>query len=353
MKSGWGTWGVAGILFAVYGHGCGKPPSREPVGVTSERASERTTSAEVLADPLPSWRPGPTKDAIVTFVARVTHRGSPDFVPEAERVAAFDNDGTLWQEKPVAQLAFVFDRLRVEAATNDALRTTQPFKAALERDVDYFEKEGERAFVPLLTETHGGMTEDAFESESRVFFERARHPKFGVPYTSLSYRPMIELLGYLGANGFSVYVCSGGDTDFMRAVTKSMYGLGPERIIGSTMKRTGREENGTIVLFRERELANFNDKLEKPVNLETRIGRRPLFAAGNVGTGGDVAMLEFSHGRKGPSFQMLVRHDDAEREFDYGATDDASLSAARANGFVVVSMKRDWARVFDANVRQP
>ena len=297
---------------------------------------------------LPSWRDGAAKTAVLTFVTKVTKEGSPDFIPPAERVAVFDNDGTLWPEQPIAQLHFTREKLKALADFDPSLKTTQPYKAALEGDAEYFHdpQYGESALMDVMAKTHANIPQFEFDAEARQFFLKARHPTLNRPYTDLAYRPMVELLACLRANGFSTWVCTGGGQDFVSAVAFEMYGVPPEQVIGSTLKKQEVEKYGTRVTWRLPEVESANDKAEKVVNLKNRIGKHPAFCAGNVRSGGDVQMLEYSRGRGGPSFQLLINHDDAAREFAYGEKDNASLNAAKKHGWTVVSMKDDWGVVF-------
>jgi phosphoserine phosphatase len=298
------------------------------------------------ADPLPSWNDGPVKQAILGFVARVTMEGSSDFLPEEERIAVFDNDGTLWQEKPAVQGAFLVERVKALAAKDPSLRQRQPFKAVLEGDVDTLMEGGEKALMELFAATHANMTQEQFQAEVSQFLKTARHPKLGVPYTQLAYQPMLELLQYLRDNGFQTWISSGGGIDFMRVFSEEVYGIPPERVIGSSLEEKFEKRGGKDVLWREPRLDHLNDKEGKPVGNDLHIGRSPVFVAGNVRSGGDIAMLSASHQRRGPSFQLLINHDDAAREFAYQEKDSASLRAAKEGGWNVVSMRDDWKSVF-------
>jgi hypothetical protein len=303
-------------------------------------------SPDASPDPLPSWNEGRTKSASVDFVARVTTPGGRDFSPVERRIATFDNDGTLWPEVPIVQVAFVQGKLKAAVAKDPTLAQRQPFKAALAGDLGYLVEAGEPALVELLGVTSANMTDEQFGREARNFFAEARHPKFGVPYTDLAYRPMVELLEYLRAHGFETFISSGGGMDFMRLVSKLMYGIPPENVIGSRLKKEFRVDGERPVLWRTPDIAAINDKETKPVNIDAHIGKRPLMAAGNVRSGGDIAMLEYSQPPGRTSLQLLVNHDDAEREFAYGEKNQASLTAAREHGWHVVSIKRDWRTVF-------
>jgi hypothetical protein len=298
------------------------------------------------ADPLPSWNDTGSKKAISAFVESVTKEGSANFVPPAERIATFDNDGTLWSEQPVVQGMFLLWRLEKMAKDDPSFRTRQPFKAALERDKEYLKAEGMSAILELFAATHTGMSQKEFEAEVRDFFAEAKYPKLGVPVGQVVFQPMLELLDYLRDSGFKVYICSGGGIDFMRVMSNQLYGIPREQVIGSSMKKELKLINGRWVLTRTAELGSFNDKEVKPVNIDLHIGMRPLLAMGNVRSGGDIGMLSYSQGRRGPSLQLLVNHDDENREFAYAEKDSASLNAAQSNGWLVVSIKNDWRSVF-------
>ncbi|MCP3137523.1 HAD family hydrolase [Pyxidicoccus xibeiensis] len=296
--------------------------------------------------PLPSWNDGPVKQAIIDFVSRVTAEGGPDFLPVEQRIAVFDNDGTLWQEKPAVQGAFLADRVRALAEKDPSLRQRQPYKAALERDVDALMEGGEKAVMELFAATHANMTQEQFQAEVRQFLRTARHPKLGRPYTQLAYQPMLELLQYLRDNDFQTWISSGGGLDFMRVFSEELYGIPPEQVIGSSLETKYEKRGGKSVLWREPRPRHLNDKEGKPVGNDLHIGRPPVFVAGNVRSGGDIAMLDASRLRRGPSFQLLINHDDAAREFAYQEKDGASLRAAREGGWHVVSMRDDWKTVF-------
>jgi hypothetical protein len=298
------------------------------------------------ADPLPSWNDGPVKTAIVQFVTTVVTKGSPKYVPAKQRIATFDNDGTLWSEQPVVQGMFLMYRLEKMAKKDPSIRTKQPFKAALERDKEYLEAEGMSAILKLFAATHTGMSQEMFETEVRDFFAEAKYPKLGVPVGQVVFQPMLELIEYLRRNGFKVYICSGGGIDFMRVMSNKLYGIPREQVIGSSMKKELKLVKGRWVLTRTAGLGSFNDMEVKPVNIDLHIGLRPLLAMGNVRSAGDIGMLSYSQGRAGSSLQLLVNHDDEEREFAYTEKDNASLNAAKSNGWLVVSIKNDWRSVF-------
>jgi phosphoserine phosphatase len=303
--------------------------------------------AHATDDPLPSWNDGGVKQAIVEFVSRVTTTDSPDFVPVADRIATFDNDGTLWAEQPTYnQVLFVSARVKDLAANDPSLRQKQPFKAILENDMAYLSQLGEADVMELLAATHSNMTQAQFEAEVRSFYQTAIHPTLQVPITQVTYKPMRELLNYLRANGFQTWICSGGGIDFMRVITERIYGIPPQQVIGSSLKKKFTDKAGASVIWRLPEAARVNDKAGKPIGIDLHIGKRPVFAAGNVKSGGDIAMLTYSQGRPGASFQLMINHDDAQREFAYQEPDNASLNAAQANGWQVVSIQKDWKTVF-------
>ena len=305
-------------------------------------------ASPLATDPLPSWNDAAAKQAITAFVEKVTKAGSPDFVPVAERIATFDNDGTLWAEQPVIQGAFLMYRLNKLAQKDPSIRQRQPFKAAFEHDADYLKEEGMPAILELVAATDAGMSQEEFEANVNEFFATAKHPTLKRPFQELAYQPMVELLRYLRANGFKTYICSGGGIDFMRVISAELYGIPPEQVIGSSRKKDLQQNDGRWDLARTGTLNSFNDKEIKPVNIDLHIGRKPLLAGGNERSGGDIAMLRYSQSRKGPSLQLLVEHNDADREFSYDEPDNASLNAAKESGWTVVSMKDDWKTIFPA-----
>ena len=298
------------------------------------------------AGPLPSWNDHSAKQQIIGFVTAVTTKGSPKYVAPAERIATFDNDGTLWCEQPVVQGAFILYRLTKMVENDPSLKERQPFKAALENDKAYLKTEGMPAILELFSATHAGMTDEEFSAEVREFMAAAKHPKFGRGFGELTYQPMIELLEYLRSHGFKTFICSGGGIDFMRAISESLYGIPPEQVIGSSGKKVFAEGQEGWSMTRTGDLSSFNDKDVKAVNIDLHIGRRPLLAGGNIRSHGDIGMCAYSQGRKGPSLQLLVNHDDAVREFSYAEGDGGSLKAAKANGWIVVSVNKDWNVVF-------
>ena len=298
-------------------------------------------------DPLPSWNDTAAKRSIIEFANNAPNPTSGGYNPEAERIATFDNDGTLWPEQPIIQVMFILERLHEMARTDPSLHQQQPFKAALEGDMAYIHAQGEKALIELLAKTHANMTEDQFVPMARAFFATGTYPTLGGPaIVDLAYQPMLEVMNLLRSKGFEVYICSGGGADFMRVVTDRMYGIPMEKVIGSTLVYEQRDIDGRSVLWREPKVGRINDKAGKPVGIQLHIGKRPAFAAGNVRSGGDIQMLQYSQDREGPSFQILVNHDDAVREFAYSEKEGESLKAAKANNWTVISMKNDWNRIF-------
>ncbi|NJK37345.1 MAG: haloacid dehalogenase-like hydrolase [Oscillatoriales cyanobacterium RM2_1_1] len=296
--------------------------------------------------PLPSWNDGPTKSAILEFVDRITQESSPDFVPVEDRIATFDNDGTLWAEQPLIQGAFVLNQLQQKAVDDPTLLQQPLIKALSAGDTAYLEQVEMSDVDQLLALLNQGVTDEAFQQDVENFFRTATHPTLKVLYSELTFKPMVELMAYLRANGFQTWICSGGGIDFIRVISEQFYGVPQQQVIGSSLKKQFVEESDQMILKRTGELNSFNDKAVKPVNINLHIGKRPVFAAGNVKSGGDIAMLTYSQERSGPSFQLIVNHDDTEREFAYGEPDNASLDAAKTKNWQVANIKRDWKTVF-------
>jgi phosphoglycolate phosphatase-like HAD superfamily hydrolase len=300
-------------------------------------------------EPLPSWQDGAARRAIVDFVTRVTREGGPDFVPVAERIATFDNDGTLWAEQPMyIQMAFALDRVKTLAPQHPEWRDKQPFKAVQEGDLKSLVAGGEKGLIELIMATHAGMTTEEFEQIVKDWLATAKHPHFNRPYTECIYQPMVELLAYLRANGFKTYIVSGGGIEFMRPWTEKVYGIPPEQVVGSTIKTKFERRDGKPVLMRLPEVDFIDDKAGKPVGIHKFIGRRPIFAFGN--SDGDHQMLQWTAAGAGPRFMGLVHHTDAEREWAYDRTShigklDKALDEALAKGWTVVSMKDDWKTI--------
>ena len=302
---------------------------------------------------LPSWNDGPAKQAIVDFVTKTTTAGSPDFVPPEQRIAVFDNDGTLWAEQPLYfQFLFALDRVKVLAPQHPEWKTQEPFASLLKGDTKAALAGGEHAMVEIVMATHAGMTTEEFEAIVKDWIATARHPVSQRPYTEMVYQPMIELLACLRSNGFKTFIVSGGGIEFMRPWVEAVYGIPPEQVVGSSIKTKYELRDGQPVLERLPEVNFIDDKTGKPVGINEHIGRRPLAAFGN--SDGDQQMLEWTQGGQGARLLMLVHHDDAEREFDYGAKSkigtfsDALMAEADQRHWTVISMKRDWKTVFAA-----
>jgi phosphoglycolate phosphatase-like HAD superfamily hydrolase len=307
--------------------------------------------AAAADDPLPSWNDGSPKQVIVAFVERVTKEGGPDFVPVAERIATFDNDGTLWAEQPIYfQVAFVFDRIKALAPQHPEWKTQQPYQAVLDDDMKALAAAGEKGVLELMAATHTGMTTDAFFNLVSDWTATAQHPRFKRPYIECVYQPMLELLAYLRAHGFKTFIVSGGGVEFMRVFAEKVYGIPPEQVVGSSGVVTFRmDADSKPVLLKEAKIEFIDDGPGKPVGINRFIGRRPIFAFGN--SDGDQQMLEWTAAGSGARFTGLVHHTDAEREWAYDRTShvgrlDKALDEAQAKGWLVVDMQKDWKTIF-------
>ena len=302
------------------------------------------------ADPLPSWNNGAAKTSIVDFVARVTKKGSPDFVPAAERIATFDNDGTLWAEQPIYfQVQFALDRVKALAPERPEWKTKEPFNHLLAGDMKAFMAGGEKSLATVLALAHSGMTTDEFENTVKQWLRTAKHAKAGRRYNQMVYQPMLELLAYLRSNGFKTFIVSGGGVEFMRAFAEETYGIAPEQVIGSQGKLKFELRDGTPVLVKLAEVQFVDDKEGKPVGIQTFIGRRPIAAFGN--SDGDLQMLQWTTAGSGARFGLLVHHTDAVREWAYDRNSsigklDKALDEAAARKWVVVDMKQDWKVIY-------
>ena len=310
-----------------------------------------TTTVARADDPLPSWNDGKAKQSITEFVTKVTKEGSSDFVPPEQRIATFDNDGTLWCEQPMYfQLFFALDRVKTLAPQHPEWKTKEPFASLLKGDVKGALAGGEHAILEIIVATHAGMTTAEFEKIVADWIATAKHPKFKRPYTECIYQPMVELLAYLRANGFKTFIVSGGGIEFMRPWTEKVYGIPPEQVVGSSIKTKYEMRDGKPVLMRLPEMNFIDDKAGKPVGINSHIGRRPIAAFGN--SDGDQQMLEWTQAGDGACLMMLVHHDDATREFAYGAESkigtfsDALMAEAKKDGWTVISMKNDWKQIF-------
>ena len=302
-------------------------------------------------DPLPSWNDGPAKKVILEFVAKVTKEGSADFVPVPERIATFDNDGTLWVEQPMySQLFFALDRVKALAPQHPDWKNKEPFASLLKGDIKAALSGGEHAIAEIVMVTHAGMSTAEFEQIVKDWVGTAKHPRFKRPYTECVYQPMLELLAYLRANGFKTFIVSGGGIEFMRPWTESVYGIPPEQVVGSSIKTKYELRDGKPALIRLPEIDFIDDKGGKPVGINSHIGRRPIAAFGN--SDGDRQMLEWTQVGGGVRLMMLVHHDDAQREFAYGADSkigtfsDSLMAEADKSGWTVISMKADWKSLF-------
>jgi phosphoglycolate phosphatase-like HAD superfamily hydrolase len=301
-------------------------------------------------DPLPSWNDGPSKSAISSFVAKVTKEGSPDFVKPAERIAVFDNDGTLWCEQPLySQFLFSIDRVRALAPQHPEWNQTEPFKSAIAGDMKALAATGVKGMLEVAAAAHSGVSTDEFDAALKDWLKSAKHPKYNRPYTQCVYQPMLELLAYLRASGFKTFIVTGGGVEFVRGFSEETYGVPPEQVIGSTGVVTFEMKDGKPVLMKESKIEFIDDGPGKPVGINRAIGRRPIMAFGN--SDGDQQMLEYTTAGEGPRFALLVHHTDADREAAYDRDSkigklDKALDEAAAKGWCVVDMKADWKRIF-------
>jgi phosphoglycolate phosphatase-like HAD superfamily hydrolase len=307
-----------------------------------------------VAQSLSLWEETPTKQAILDFVDRVTADGAKTFVAPDERVATFDNDGTLWCEQPLAQGAFIAQRLAAMAKADPSLRQTQPWKAISDGDSSWINNavtkhyNGDdtdlKSLIAGVVKAFGDITVEGFETQAATFYDTAVHPVYKQPYQKLGYMPMVELLDYLESKEFTCYIVSGGGRDFMRPVTQSMYGIPPERVVGSSSGLTFKADDNGANVIRSAAAGIIDDGPGKPIQIWERIGRRPILAAGNAN--GDVPMLQFAADQSSPTLCLLVHHDDAVREVAYSSGAENAVKAAGTEGWTVISMKRDWSRVF-------
>ncbi len=334
-------------------------PFRLEVASIHVAAKTTETAAQPGAseDPLPSWNEGPAKAAVLEFVQQVTSPEAPGFVPVSERIATFDNDGTLWTEQPAYfQALFALDRVKMLAADHPEWKTTEPFKSALAGDMAGLLATGEKGVLELIMATHAGLTEDAFRQSVRDWLETAKHPRTGQPFTKMVFQPMLELLDYLRAHDFKIFIVSGGGIDFVRVFSEEVYGIPPERVVGSSLAATLEMRDGIPVVVKIPELDLIDDKAGKPVGIHRYIGRRPIFAAGN--SDGDLQMLQYTTiprdaDDQTPRFGLIVHHTDAEREYAYDRSGhigrlDQALNEAPQRDWTVVDMKTDWNRIYPA-----
>jgi phosphoglycolate phosphatase-like HAD superfamily hydrolase len=318
--------------------------------LTAILCSAQSILARAQSEPLLSWTDGAAKRAIADFVQRVTTRGA-DFIPTDQRIATFDNDGTLWTEQPVYfQFAFATDRIKAMAPQHPEWKTKQPFKAVLDNDIKALAASGEKGLLQLVEATHAGMTTEEFTKTVLDWIATARHPRFNRPYTDLVYQPMLELLAYLRANGFKTFVVSGGGIEFMRPWTEKVYGIPPEQVVGSSgVTKFQLRPDGKAVLLKEPKVEFIDDGPGKPVGINRFIGRRPILAFGN--SDGDLQMLQWTAAGSGARFIGIVHHTDAEREWSYDRQSrigklDKALDEGLAKGWTIVDMKQDWRVIY-------
>jgi phosphoglycolate phosphatase-like HAD superfamily hydrolase len=309
------------------------------------------------SEPLPSWNDGAAKKSIIEFVQAVTDQSSKNFVKPAERIAVFDNDGTLWSEQPAYfELLFAFDEVKRTAAQHPEWKTTQPFKAVLENDHKALAASGMDGLLKIVGATHTGMTTEAFDDYAKTWLSQARHPKTGKLYTEMIFQPMLEMLDYLRSQNFKTYIVSGGDTAFMRAFAEKVYGIPPEQVIGTTFVTAFEYKDGKASIVRTPKLAHNDDGTGKPESIDAVIGRRPILAFGN--SDGDLQMLQWTAAGTGKRFMGLVHHTDAKREWAYDRKSDIgrldkALDEAKNRDWTIVDMASDWGRVYPFNLTTP
>lgn len=319
-----------------------------PVKLPDDKANASARSG--FGDPLPSWSDSEARKKIIAFVEASRDEASPGYIAPADRIAVFDNDGTLWAEQPMyAQLAFAIDRVKALSGTHPEWKDEEPFASLLRNDLKAALAGGERALLDIIMATHAGMTTEAFSQTVKDWIATARHPTIGRPYTQMIYQPMRELLDYLRKNGFKTFIVSGGGIEFMRPWAEAVYGIPPEQVIGSSVVTAYEIQSGVPVLVRQPKLNFYDDKEGKPVAINQHIGRRPVAAFGN--SDGDLAMLQWTCLKREPSFCLIVHHTDGEREWAYDRQShvgqlDKALDEATAQGWTVVNMKADWRQVF-------
>jgi phosphoserine phosphatase len=339
--------------------GCARAPApgSVPAPGPASAGAGKLVPASAFLDPLPTWNAGNSKQAILNFVGQITDPGNSRYVPPEERVAVFDNDGTLWAEKPIYfQVLFMFDRVHALAEKHPEWKTRQPFKAVLERDHATMAKFGKHELFALFAATGAGVSTEEFERAARVWLEASLHPELGRPFTELVYQPMLDLMALLRRNAFQIFIVTGGDVDFVRAFSRELYGVPPDRVVGSSLKYGFRETPRGPVVERLAEPGTLNDGPAKPENIELHIGVRPIVAVGN--SDGDLQMLEYAQAGARPALLLLVHHDDAEREFAYDRASsvgrlDEALDAALRRGWAVISMRRDFRIVFPPSTDLP
>ncbi len=313
------------------------------------------TLPALAADPLPSWKEGANREAILGFVEKVTKEGTADYVPAPERVAVFDNDGTLWSEQPLYfQVVYMLDRIKAMAPDHPEWKTTEPYKSALSGDLNHLVSQGMGGLMELLTVTHTGMTAEDFSSSVADWLDTARHPTTGLPYTAMIFQPMLELIDYLHDNEFKVFIVSGGGIDFIRVFSESVYDIPPERVVGTTLEAEFELRDGIPTIVRKPEISLVDDKVGKPVGIYRHIGRRPIIAGGN--SDGDLQMLQYTtiprdSNDTRPRLGLIVHHTDKEREFAYGREShigklDKAMDEAPDRGWLLIDMKDDWSTMY-------
>jgi phosphoserine phosphatase len=321
------------------------------LAIGQQTAGYSDSDTKQMVDHLPSWNDGPAKQSIIQFVKSATDKNSPQYVPSEDRIAVFDNDGTLWTEQPIYfQLAFAIDRVKALAPQHPEWKEKQPFKAILENDTTYLPKVTMKDVVQIVMITHTGITTDEFRSIVCDWIANAKHPRFKRPYTDLVYQPMLELMTYLRANGFKTYIVSGGTTDFMRPWVDDIYGIPPEQVVGSSFVTQYEMQNGKQYLKILPKVDFIDDKAGKPVGIHKFIGRRPVMAVGN--SDGDLQMLQWTSDSKYANLRLLIHHTDKEREYAYDKGAEKVLKAARKNGWTVVDMKEDWRVIYPFQARK-
>ncbi len=331
---------IVPLILLIYG--CRQESVSKPDLVTPENS--------VSPDPLPSWNEGDTKNAIIDFVNRVTVDGSPDFVPVANRIATFDNDGNLWSEQPLYfQLSFALDRVKELASDHPEWKQKQPFKGVLEEDMNAVLASGTHGLLEIVMASHAGMSSLEFDRIVKNWLATSRHPRFNRPYTELVYQPMLELLDFLRDNEFKVFIVSGGGVEFMRSWVPEVYRIPSDRIVGSSIKTEFSYENGDARILRLPEIDFIDDKAGKPVGIHKFIGKKPIFASGN--SDGDLQMLQYTASNSLPSFMLYLHHTDADREWAYDRKShigklDKGLNEAADRGWTVIDMKRDWKLIY-------
>ena len=307
------------------------------------------------SDPLPSWNEGETKQAIMAYVQDVTNSESQNFIPIADRIATFDNDGNLWSEQPAYfQLFFAIDRVKAMAPDNPEWTNKQPYKAVLENDMETLMSYGEHGLLEIVMATHAGMTTDEFEQIVKDWLANSKHPRFDKPYNELVYQPMLELLDYLRANNFKTFIVSGGGIEFMRPWTEEVYGIPTDQVVGSSIVTKFNYNNGDPVIKRIPKMDFIDDKAGKPVGINKHIGKKPVFASGN--SDGDLQMMQWADSNTYKSFQLYLHHTDAEREWAYDRDShigklDKGLDEANEKGWTVIDMKNDWKVIYPFDLK--